>query len=409
MDSSVKKGDEATVVSHLEKKGRRKGWWIALLLLWGFVVLGLSHQPYEQQNLKPLLRVWFSPDALRRVLPDLSFYYEGRLISTEMSPIGFVEFILRKTAHFGLYAVGAVLCFFALRRLGLRHGWVAWAVAAFVVLFAGLDEVQQLFVSGRTSAWADVGVDLLGASLALGVLLWRRNRRLPSRQKKVAWSGWAGMTVLGAALLAFNVQAGDELTPLVGQSGNPASPYADVFQLVPDRPLFEAGGHGGQPGAGAHAAPSASGAGVSPSNNGANGAEPEEKENSKASSSTASDRPTQAEIVAAYRGKLEALRSACRTHLSSLADQAYAEYRAAKARGQALDIGAMYNRYAGKARELQGVCDTAFYRLLRQMESDLNRYGYPLDPVWEAEAAYEQQKQAEKARLMQKVQALLQR
>ena len=55
-------------------------------------------------------------------------------------------------------------------------------VPLFCVLVAASDEFHQSFVPGRTPAVRDVGIDLLGALLALGLLelglaLWKQRRR----------------------------------------------------------------------------------------------------------------------------------------------------------------------------------------------------------------------------------------
>jgi VanZ family protein len=52
---------------------------------------------------------------------------------------------------------------------------------AFVLtaLYAASDEVHQLFVPERTASLAEYGLDLLGASLGLGVSQWRT--RQPSQ------------------------------------------------------------------------------------------------------------------------------------------------------------------------------------------------------------------------------------
>ncbi|SRR5579884_419356 len=92
----------------------------------------------------------------------------------------YVDFGLRKTAHFTEYAILAVLIQHA---LGLAAGWsaerrllVAWGLAA---LYAISDEFHQSFVPGRTPAATDVLIDACGA--LAGLLLCR-----------VALRWWAG-------------------------------------------------------------------------------------------------------------------------------------------------------------------------------------------------------------------------
>ncbi|HEY4683962.1 MAG TPA: VanZ family protein [Candidatus Acidoferrales bacterium] len=80
--------------------------------------------------------------------------------------------VVRKLAHFLAYFILSLLLFRALRRG--RSGWHRrWSLAALLVsgLYAGADELHQLFAAQRTGAFGDVGIDSLGA-LAAQLLLW---------------------------------------------------------------------------------------------------------------------------------------------------------------------------------------------------------------------------------------------
>lgn len=97
-----------------------------------------------------------------------------------------MEFWVRKGAHMSEYAL---LCWCAaLPALVYRvpHRFRRIGVPLFCALVAASDEFHQSFVPGRTPTVRDVGIDLLGALLALGVLelglaLWRRHRRQAQR------------------------------------------------------------------------------------------------------------------------------------------------------------------------------------------------------------------------------------
>jgi len=82
-----------------------------------------------------------------------------------------LELFLRKSAHVALYAVLAVLCYWACSVTDLwrmRHRPYTWA-AGISTVRAMLDEIHQAFVPGRDGALMDVGFDALGvlAGLAL--------------------------------------------------------------------------------------------------------------------------------------------------------------------------------------------------------------------------------------------------
>ncbi len=95
-----------------------------------------------------------------------------------------IEYPIRKAAHATEYAVLALLLFGALKSEGRRRYLTAWILA---VLYAGTDELHQIFVPGRAGRLFDVGVDSLGALAGLLILLGirslihrRRSRNLPS-------------------------------------------------------------------------------------------------------------------------------------------------------------------------------------------------------------------------------------
>jgi VanZ family protein len=72
--------------------------------------------------------------------------------------------LLRKTAHFTVYAVLATLSWWALPGRGLKRLAIAWLIAA---LYACTDELHQMFVPSRGPAITDVGIDSCGALTAL--------------------------------------------------------------------------------------------------------------------------------------------------------------------------------------------------------------------------------------------------
>lgn len=95
---------------------------------------------------------------------------------------------IRKAAHLTLYAMLGGLCYLWLHRL--PHGIsTAMSIAA---LSASLDELHQLFVSGRTGNVTDVLLDCCGAACGIGIVflllcLWHCLRH-PEIQKKGVWN-----------------------------------------------------------------------------------------------------------------------------------------------------------------------------------------------------------------------------
>lgn len=82
-----------------------------------------------------------------------------------------LNFIWFKTAHILVYAVLAGLVVLAWSQWLPALNWkqVTFLSVVVVFLFAVHDEWHQSFVSGRTSSWRDVVIDMLGA---IGGLRW---------------------------------------------------------------------------------------------------------------------------------------------------------------------------------------------------------------------------------------------
>lgn len=71
-----------------------------------------------------------------------------------------MQHIVRKTAHFTIYALLGALLYIALKTMGAVFFLTAPLLAAF---YAVLDEVHQLFVAGRSGEISDVLLDFTGA------------------------------------------------------------------------------------------------------------------------------------------------------------------------------------------------------------------------------------------------------
>jgi VanZ family protein len=79
------------------------------------------------------------------------------------------DFVLRKLAHIGEYAVLTVVLFWALQ-MYTDSRTRAWLLAALVaILYAVSDEWHQSWILGRLGSFRDVGIDTIG--VAAGVAL----------------------------------------------------------------------------------------------------------------------------------------------------------------------------------------------------------------------------------------------
>lgn len=127
--------------------------WMSLI----FTASGDTHSGHHSSRLiEPVLR-WFFPH-----LADAT--------------VSHLVLLVRKGAHVAEYAVLAWLVWRALRRpvRGEPQPW-RWSQAGFALLattlYAGSDEIHQLFVPKREGRLEDVVIDVLGAALGL-LALW---------------------------------------------------------------------------------------------------------------------------------------------------------------------------------------------------------------------------------------------
>ncbi len=77
---------------------------------------------------------------------------------------------MRKLIHLSEYAVLALLVRRWIQSLGAAAPALSWLAVGFCAVYAALDETHQAFVPGRTASPWDVGLDVIGASLALGLI-----------------------------------------------------------------------------------------------------------------------------------------------------------------------------------------------------------------------------------------------
>lgn len=142
------------------------GLWV-LALGWAAVLFIFSGQNGVQSgSLSHAFTLW-----LLRVFPSLPW------------SAGQLEPVLRKLAHFSIFALEGFLLSFAMQYSLPARGWAALCTAAICAAVAGLNEFHQSFIDGRHAAFTDVLIDTAGAvtgiliSCLLIFLLFRNRRR----------------------------------------------------------------------------------------------------------------------------------------------------------------------------------------------------------------------------------------
>ena len=146
-----------------------------LLLLWMVMIFAFSAQEGGSSS---ALSGGLTERVLRAVWPGFSQWD----ISQQQAVIASLQTLVRKTAHFLVYAGLGVLSMTFFSRFQLRpviRFGSAWVLC---VAYAVSDEWHQWYVPGRSAEVRDVLLDSLGAlcgvlTVLLGTWLWQRHKK----------------------------------------------------------------------------------------------------------------------------------------------------------------------------------------------------------------------------------------
>ena len=136
----------------------------APVAIWAALIFYFSAGSFSAQDTSQILQ------------PALNWFFPG----ISMDQFEIVHLTIRKLGHLGEYFIFAVLVFRALRRQrneyrDLHHNTLTIGI---VFLYAGSDELHQLFVPNRTASFADVLLDTLGGACAVVCMaLYRRRKK----------------------------------------------------------------------------------------------------------------------------------------------------------------------------------------------------------------------------------------
>ena len=116
--------------------------------------------------------MWYQKGVFRwipAILVMSIIYLVSSQPSAQLPQFGLVDVLVKKGSHMIGYATLAWAYAYALDGVGRRRLWWTFGLA---VLYALTDEYHQTFVPGRNGSLWDVGIDALGAGLAL----WRLSK-----------------------------------------------------------------------------------------------------------------------------------------------------------------------------------------------------------------------------------------
>jgi VanZ family protein len=147
-------------------------YWL-LPLLWMGVIFYASSQPYENQDIKPLLLDRLDLAFLEPLVDWITLTYNGSVVSVATHGIaGFIEFFIRKGAHIAVFFLLACFFFIAIRKSTELQFKQAVTISFFAaVAYAITDEIHQGFTPNRTPYIGDVILDAFGAFAAVILLV----------------------------------------------------------------------------------------------------------------------------------------------------------------------------------------------------------------------------------------------
>ncbi|MEE1238895.1 MAG: VanZ family protein [Acutalibacteraceae bacterium] len=135
-----------------------------LLCLWMMLIFSFSSQNADASSQTSGSVIETVADIFYPEFSDLSEEKQIEIISA-------LQFIVRKAAHFTLYAILGVLSFLSVVSYrNLKYSYRLLISSGICLLYAMSDEFHQLFVAGRSGEIRDVFIDFCGSLLAITVL-----------------------------------------------------------------------------------------------------------------------------------------------------------------------------------------------------------------------------------------------
>ncbi|MBP2097598.1 VanZ family protein [Enterococcus rivorum] len=156
----------------MKKIFRNKDVYIGIAFLVMAILFYSSSQTYEQQSQVGVIQKLLSGEPFKEQLKNISFIYAGDEVSIQAKGyVKFVEFFIRKGAHFGTYFILGGSWFLGLLPR-IKSVWLTGVIAWLAATgYAGLDEFHQMMTGGRTPLFQDVMLDSAGALTAVALCL----------------------------------------------------------------------------------------------------------------------------------------------------------------------------------------------------------------------------------------------
>lgn len=128
------------------------------------ILYASSSMSYESQSLVSPLETILASKPFERFLSTIEFTYADNIVSVgTLGYFSFVEFFIRKGAHFFSFFFLGFFWFLGLRKR-VRGDWLVILLSILLSIgYAAFDEFRQVFHPERTGLMVDVFLDSTGA------------------------------------------------------------------------------------------------------------------------------------------------------------------------------------------------------------------------------------------------------
>lgn len=163
---------------------RKRYYYWLLPLTWMGIIFYSSAQPYEKQDIKPMLLETVNLSFLEPFLGWVDFEYNHSEVSVNtLGTIGVIEFFIRKGAHFVAFFVLLLLFYLAFRAtVNWSFKRIVAVSISLTIAYAIIDELHQGLTPNRTPYIGDIFIDGFGATTACMFLLFFRIKKRSNRK-----------------------------------------------------------------------------------------------------------------------------------------------------------------------------------------------------------------------------------
>ena len=130
-----------------------------LIVLWMILIFYFSNQVSDESSK-------LSGGLTHKILEAIHML-DGKTLEEQLT----IETLIRKLAHFSLYAIGGIIIFLHVNLYEItekRKVITSWTIGT---TYAISDEIHQLFVPGRSGEIRDVCIDSLGIVMGITIII----------------------------------------------------------------------------------------------------------------------------------------------------------------------------------------------------------------------------------------------